>query len=88
MATTLVAKMSDTRLKPLCDSSLKVSGSPTAIVVVGRPPYRICSLTRDWSWFSAGRYSMGVGAPELSAMEEDQLYMEKISFWRIIFLLV
>ena len=41
LATTLVAKISDTNLFPSWGISLNVSGSPTATVEVGRPLYKI-----------------------------------------------
>lgn len=65
LATTFVANMSVAYPVPSMDSSLNVSGSPTAIVVVGRPWYRIIRRTFELSVFSAGRYSMGTGLPVL-----------------------
>lgn len=50
---------------PSWASSLKVSGSPTAMVVVGLPWYRISKRTRELRVFSAGRYSIGIGDPDL-----------------------
>lgn len=44
---------------------MNVSGSPTAIVLVGLPWNRIWSRTLELREFSAGRYSMGMGLPEL-----------------------
>lgn len=42
-----------------------MSGSPTAMVFVGRPWYRIINRTLELREFSAGKYSMGIGLPEL-----------------------
>lgn len=68
LATTFVAKISVNWLYPSCDSMRSVSGSPTAIVVVGRFWYRIISRTFELSVFSAGKYSIGIGLPDLSIL--------------------
>ena len=65
LATTLVAKMSLIRFSPSCVSNLNSSGSPTAMVLVGRPWYMITKRTRLSNVCSAGRYSIGVGWPDL-----------------------
>ena len=66
---TFVAKMSLRRFSPTWVSSLNWSGSPTAMVVVGRSWYLISSRTLLSSVCSAGRYSMGIGWPDLSTTQ-------------------
>ncbi len=65
-ATTFVANISVNWLYPSCASKRNVNGSPTAMVVVGRFWYRIINRTLELSVFSAGRYSIGIGLPDLS----------------------
>lgn len=79
-ATTSVAKISLKRSIPSWVSNLNSKGSPTAIVVVGRPWYWITNRTRLSRVCSAGRYSMGVGWPDLRKkdsllFDEHQLFV-------------
>jgi hypothetical protein len=73
LAITFVAKMSLSKFSPSCVSNLNSSGSPTAMVLVGRPWYMMTSLTLVSNVCSAGRYSIGVGCPDLTCNETNEI---------------
>lgn len=43
------------------------------MVVVGRPWYKMLKRTLELSVFSAGKYSMGMGLPELKAQDKRKM---------------